>query len=83
MSISKVINDVVEKVSYKTSNGMVDVKDPYHLFLLKEEFEKLLDPDLVHAALYEADTDKEPPLDDAEQEKRKKMGLVVERKRLW
>jgi len=76
MSISKVINDVVEKVSYKTSNGMVDVKDPYHLFLLKEEFEKLLDPDLVHAALYEADTDKEPPLDDAEQEKRKKMGLV-------
>ena len=40
MNISKVINDVVDTVSYKTSNGMVDVKDPYHLYLLKEEFEK-------------------------------------------
>ena len=55
MNISKVINDVVDTVSYKTSNGMVDVKDPYHLYLLKEEFEKWLDHDLVSLVLFEAD----------------------------
>ena len=55
MNISKVINDVVDTVSYKTSNGMVDVKDPYHLYLLKEEFEKFLDHDLVSLVLFEAD----------------------------
>lgn len=55
MNISKVINDVVDTVSYKTSNGMVDVKDPYHLYLLKEEFEKWLDHDLVNLVLFEAD----------------------------
>tara|TARA_R100001510_G_scaffold56920_2_gene63508 strand:+ start:777 stop:2801 length:2025 start_codon:yes stop_codon:yes gene_type:complete len=76
MNISKVINDVVDTVSYKTSNGMVDVKDPYHLYLLKEEFEKWLDPDLVYSALFEAEKDAEPPLDDKEKEKAKKMGLV-------
>ena len=76
MNISKVIGDVVEKVSYKTSNGMVDIKDPYHLFLLKEEFEKWLDPDLVYSALYEADSDKEPPLDDKEKDRAKQMGLI-------
>jgi len=76
MNISKVINDVVNTVSYKTSNGMVDVKDPYHLYLLKEEFEKFLDHDLVSLVLFEADTDKEPPLGDEEKEKAKEMGLV-------
>ena len=76
MNISKVINDVVDSVSYKTSNGMVDVKDPYHLYLLKEEFEKWLDPDLVYSALFEAEKDAEPPLDDKEKEKAKKMGLI-------
>ena len=76
MNISKVINDVVDTVSYKTSNGMVDVKDPYHLYLLKEEFEKWLDPDLVYSALFEAEKDAEPPLDDKEKEKAKKMGLI-------
>lgn len=76
MNISKVINDVVDTVSYKTSNGMVDIKDPYHLYLLREEFEKWLDPELVYSALFEAEKDGEPPLDDKEKERAKKMGLI-------
>ena len=76
MNISKVISDVVDTVSYKTSNGMVDIKDPYHLYLLREEFEKWLDPELVYSALFEAEKDGEPPLDDKEKEKAKKMGLI-------
>ena len=53
-----------------------NTKNGYHLFLLKEEFEKLIDPDLVYSALYEADNDKEPPLDDKEKDRAKKMGLI-------
>jgi|ETNmetMinimDraft_5_1059913.scaffolds.fasta_scaffold06310_6 hypothetical protein len=47
MDISKVISDAVDNVSYQTSNGMIDLEDPNHLFLVREELKKHLDYDLI------------------------------------
>ncbi len=58
MNLTKVIDKVVRDVSYKTSNGMVDLNDPYHVVLLKEEFSNYIDPGIVFKALYEVDDEK-------------------------
>ena len=55
MDISKVISDAIDNVSYQTSDGMVDLKDPNHLFLVREELKKHLDIETVDSVLYLAE----------------------------
>ena len=76
MDLRKVISDAVDSVSYQTTNGMVNLSDPYHIYLIQKELKDSIDPVIVDSVLYEADTDKEPPLEDKEKEKAKEMGLV-------
>jgi len=57
MDISKVISDAIDNVSYQTSDGMVDLKDPNHLFLVREELKKHLSEDIINSVLNE-DVDK-------------------------
>jgi len=52
MDISKVISDAIDNVSYQTSDGMVDLKDPNHLFLVREELKKHLDTETIDSVLY-------------------------------
>jgi hypothetical protein len=52
MDISKVISDAVDNASYQTSNGMIDLEDPNHLFLVREELKKHLDEDTIDSVLY-------------------------------
>jgi len=51
MDISKVISDAVDNASYQTSNGMIDLEDPNHLFLVREELEKHLSAEIVDSIL--------------------------------
>lgn len=51
MDISKVISDVVDSVSLKTANGMVNMEDAYHVYLVQEELKKHIDKDLVDKLL--------------------------------
>ena len=51
MDISKVISDAVDNASYQTSNGMIDLEDPNHLFLVRGELKKHLDYDLIDLIL--------------------------------
>ena len=74
MNLTKVIDKVVRDVSYKTSNGMVDLNDPYHVVLLKEEFSNYIDPGIVFRALYEDDGDDE--LNDKGKKELEKLKLV-------
>ncbi len=55
MDISKVISDAIDNVSYQTSDGMVDLKDPNHLYLVREELKKHLDIETVDSVLYLAE----------------------------
>ena len=52
MDINKVISDAIDNVSYQTSNGMVDLKDANHLFLVGEELKKHLDTETIDSVLY-------------------------------
>ena len=52
MDISKVISDAVDNASYQTSNGMIDLEDPNHLFLVREELKKHLDTETIDSVLY-------------------------------
>lgn len=74
MNLTKVIDKVVRDVSYKTSNGMVDLNDPYHVVLLKEEFSNYIDPGIVFRALYEDDGDDK--LDDKGKKELERLKLV-------
>ena len=47
MDINKVIGDAVDKVSLKTANGMVDLNDAYHVFMVQEELKKHIPEDIV------------------------------------
>ena len=47
MDINKVIGDAVDKVSLKTANGMVDLNDAYHVFMVQEELKKHIPDDIV------------------------------------
>mgnify|MGYP001426707493 CR=1 FL=1 len=51
MDISKVISDAVDNASYQTSNGMIDLEDPNHLFLVRGELKKHFDYDLIDLIL--------------------------------
>ena len=47
MDINKVIGNAVDKVSLKTANGMVDLNDAYHVFMVQEELKKHIPEDIV------------------------------------
>ena len=47
MDINKVIGDAVDKVSLKTANGMVDLNDAYHVFMVQEELKRHIPDDIV------------------------------------
>lgn len=47
MDINKVIGDAVDEVSLKTANGMVDLNDAYHVFMVQEELKKHIPEDIV------------------------------------
>jgi hypothetical protein len=64
MRLSKIISDAVDDASYKTANGMIDLSDPYHHYLVAESLKEFLDPDVIEAALFgekEDDQDKSFP----------------------
>ena len=64
MKLSKIISDAVDDASYKTTNGMIDLSDPYHYYLVAESLKEFLDPDMIEAALFgekEDDSDKSFP----------------------
>ncbi|HIL26520.1 MAG TPA: hypothetical protein EYG21_03880 [Nitrospinaceae bacterium] len=64
MRLSKIISDAVDDASYKTTNGMIDLSDPYHYYLVAESLKEFLDPDMIEAALFgekEDDADKSFP----------------------
>ena len=75
MDLKQIISDVIDNVSYKTANGMVDLRDAYHLHEVQMELKKHIDPALVEAVLYEKDKENQP-LDDKEKEKAKSQRLV-------
>ena len=52
MRLSKIISDAVDNASYKTANGMIDLTDPYHYYLVVESLKEYLDPDVIEAALF-------------------------------
>jgi len=54
MDISKVISDAIDNASYQTSDGMIDLKDPNHIFLVKKELKQHLDEEVINSVLYEA-----------------------------
>ena len=37
MDLRKVISDAIDSVSYQTTNGMVNLSDPYHVYLIQKE----------------------------------------------
>ena len=76
MNLKQIISDAIDNVSYKTANGMVDLRDVYHLHEVQMELKKHIDPELVEAVLYEKDKEKQPPLDDKGKEDVKKLGLI-------
>ena len=47
MDINKVIGNAVDKVSLKTANGMVDLNDAYHVFMVQEELKRHIPEDIV------------------------------------
>jgi len=54
MDLRKVISNAVDEASYKTTNGMVNLNDAYHVYLIQEELKKHIDPSIVTSVLYEA-----------------------------
>ena len=60
MNLKQIISDAIDNVSYKTANGMVDLRDAYHLHEVQMELKKHIDPALVEAVLYEKDKEKKP-----------------------
>ena len=76
MDLQKMISDVIETVSYKTANGLVDLQDPGHMYMVREELKKHIHPKIV-AQLFEADdNEKQPELDDASKKEKEKLKLV-------
>jgi hypothetical protein len=51
MDIKQVISNAIDEVSYKTSDGMVNLHDTYHLYMVQEELKKHINPDVVNLIL--------------------------------
>ena len=51
MNIKQIISNAIDEVSYKTSDGMVNLHDTYHLYMVQEELKKHIDPDVVNLIL--------------------------------
>ncbi len=73
MDLKSIINKAIDDVSYKTTSGMVNLNDAYHLHMVQEELKKHIDPNVVNM-LFEAD-DSPKELSDADKEKIKKEKL--------
>jgi hypothetical protein len=76
VDLKQIISDAIDNVSYRTSNGMVDLRDAYHLHEVQMELKKHIDESIVETVLYEKDNKKQPPLDDASKTEKEKLGLV-------
>ena len=57
MNISKIVNQVINDVSLETANGMVNLDDALHVYMVQEKLKKLIDPTLVEKVLYEKKTE--------------------------
>ena len=53
MNISKIVDQVVNDVSLETANGMVNLDDALHVYLVQEKLKQFIDPNLVEKVLYE------------------------------
>ena len=73
MNLKSIISRAIDDVSYKTTSGMVNLNDTYHLHMVQEELKKHIDPNVVNM-LFEAD-DSPKELSDADKEKIKKEKL--------
>ncbi len=74
MNLKSIISRAIDDVSYKTTSGMVNLNDTYHLHMVQEELKKHIDPNVVNM-LFEAD-DSPKELSDADKEKIKDLKFI-------
>ena len=61
MSYKQLISDVIDRVSLKTANGLVDMKDTYHVYLVQEELKNHIDTKTINK-IFEAPKNKTPEI---------------------
>ena len=59
MNLNKIVNQVINDVSLETANGMVNLDDALHVYMVQEKLKKFIDPTLVEKVLYEKGDKKE------------------------
>ena len=52
MNISKIVDQVVNDVSLETANGMVNLDDALHVYMVQEKLKQFIDPKLVEKVLH-------------------------------
>ncbi len=66
MNLNKIVNQVINDVSLETANGMVNLDDALHVYMVQEKLKKFIDPTLVEKVLYEKGNKKELSTKDKE-----------------
>ena len=57
MNICKIVDQVVNDVSLETANGMVNLDDALHVYMVQEKLKQFIDPKLVEKVLHEKKID--------------------------
>ena len=59
MNLGKIVSQVINDVSLETANGMVNLDDALHVYMVQEKLKQFIDPTLVEKVLYEKGDKKE------------------------
>ena len=51
MNLGKIVNQVINDVSLETANGMVNLDDALHVYMVQEKLKQFIDPSLVEKVL--------------------------------